>query len=639
MLFALLAFASFVPAQNPLLRTPDKRAQALFDKALTAYRTGDLTEAKKLLLKCIDRSETFTDAFLLLGDLETGMKRVPKAEQAYKAALNIDSTGHPKAWFLLARLQFQQAEYSDGSNSIRHFLRLAHPSGRLKQEADHILQSCDFSAWAIKNPDPDTLHRLTVPVNSPEDEYVNFVDENGERMIFTRKELLKTKPSDHPVYRENIYVSNLDNDHWGTPYKMNFPWPENLNMGAVSFSLDGRSLYFTGCYWPQGNGSCDIYVSRLEGAFWKTPGHLNREVNTNSWDSQAVVSSDGRYLYFASKRPGGKGGSDLWVSKKENGGGWGKPVNLGDSINTVGDEMAPFLHADGKTLYFSSDGWPGLGGYDLFVSHKKADGTWTKARNLGYPVNSRFDEINIFVAPDGNQAWISSNRVPKDDYDIFEFTPDRKMKPGKVDVLTARVLDSATHLPLQAVAILSTLPNGKIVDSLVSATDGAFMMALPLKQNYALHVFKRGYLFFSDNINLLNDSSIRKIRKKILLQPVAAGNRISLENIYFKFDQSELSAAAFPELNRLTMFLKQNSGILVQISGHTDNVGTTAYNLKLSLDRAKAVYDYLVMRGISASRLSRKGYGNTEPVADNTTPEGRAKNRRTEIVVLSVPAQ
>ncbi len=627
--------ATSVQTQNAIPKS-EKRAQVLFDKALASYRTGDLAEAKKLLLKSIDRSKTFVDAYLLLGDLETGIKQVPEAEKAYKEALNIDPTGHPKAWYLLAQLQFRQGEYSEGSVSIQHFLRLAHSSEMLKQEAEHLLESCDFSAWAIKNPVPDTLRRLADPVNSPGDEYVNFVDNNGHRMIFTRKELLKTAPPNHPVYGEQIYVSNLKNKHWETPSKVNFPWLENLNIGAVSFSLDGRNLYFTGCYWPSGNGSCDIYVSHLEGAYWETPNHLNQWVNTSSWDSQAVISSDGRYLYFASKRPGGKGGSDLWVSKKEKSGQWCKPENLGDSINTSEDEMAPFLHADGRTLYFSSNGWPSLGGYDLFVSHKKADGTWSKARNLGYPVNSRFDEINIFVAPDGNKAWISSSRIRKNGFDIFEFTPDRKLKPGKVDVLTATVLDGATHLPLKATAILSALPDGKIIDSLESSDDGKFMMALPLKENYALHVFKKGYLFFSDNINLLNDSLTREIKEKILLQPVAAGNRIRLENIYFKFDQSELSTAAFPELNRLVMFLKQNSGIQVQISGFTDNVGTAAYNLKLSLDRAKAVYDFLVMRGISPSRLSRKGYGNTEPVADNTTTEGRAKNRRTEIVVRTV---
>lgn len=635
MLF-FLTLTSFSQAQNTL-PVPDKRAQALFDKALQEYRSNNLSEANKYLLKSIGCDKTFVDAYLLLGDLQTEMKQLPEAEKAYKKALNIDSARYPKAWYLLARLQYQQGEYADGAFSVSRFLSLEHPMGKQRQEAEHLLESCRFSAWAVSHPDPEPVHALDSLINSFGSEYVNFVTEENTRLIFTRKETENIGTQQRPVYTEGVFVSERKNHHWEVPEKMGFSWPDNSNMGAVSFSMDGRSLYFTGCYWPGGNGSCDIYVSHHDGAFWSTPVHLNQAVNTSAWDSQAVVSSDGRYLYFASRRAGGKGGSDLWVSKMQKDGLWGEPKNLGDSINTTGNEVAPFLHADGKTLYFASDGWPGLGGYDLFVSHRKSDGTWSKAKNLGYPVNTKHNEINIFVAPNGKYAWISSDRYPDKGYDIFELAPGKGIKPGKVDILTADVLDSATHLPLRATAVLSTLPGGRVVDSLISDVNGKFMMALPLKENFALHVYRKGYLFYSDNFDLVNDTTAKKIHENIMLQAVAAGNRIRLENIYFKFDESELSSAAFPELNRLVLFLKQNDGIHVQISGFTDNVGTAAYNLKLSLDRAKAVYDYLVMRGISSSRLTCKGYGNTLPVADNTTTEGRAKNRRTEIVVLSVP--
>jgi outer membrane protein OmpA-like peptidoglycan-associated protein len=634
----LLVLTPFIQAQNAS-HVPDKRAQALFDKALDAYRSDNIPEAKKLILKSIDKDKAYIDAYLLLGDLETEMKQISEAVKAYKNALKLDSTGHPRTWYLLGRLQYQQGIYAEGAVSLNNFLRLVNPSGKTKSEAKQLLESCKFSAWALKHPVPDTLHKLDDSVNSAGSEYVNFVNEKNSLLIFTREGIINFGTSSRPMYKNQIFVSSWKNDHWQDPQKMNFPWPDNDNIGAVSFSLDGRSVYFTGCYWPGGMGSCDIYVSRLSGEYWNTPVHLNKEINTETWESQAVVSSDGRYLYFASRRAGGKGGSDLWVSKRQKNGLWGKPRDLGDSINTSGNEMAPFLHADGKTLYFASDGWPGLGGYDLFVSRKKPDGSWSKARNLGYPINTRFNELNIFIAPNGQHAWISSDRIPGKGYDIYEFKPDDEIRPGKVDILLATVLDSATHLPLKATAVLSTLPNGEVVDSLVSAMDGTFMMALPLKTDYALHIYKKGYLFYSDNFNLLHDSVERRIHEKILLQPIAAGNRIRLENIYFKFDQSELSTAAFPELNRLVLFLKQNKDIRVQISGFTDNVGTTAYNLKLSVDRAKAVFDYLVMRGIAASRLSCKGFGNTRPVADNNTPEGRAKNRRTEIVVRSVSGE
>jgi len=625
----------FIRGQNAP-RVHVKRAKELFDKALEAYRSNNLPEAEKLVLRCIGKDKGFINAYLLLGDLETGMKQFSKAEQAYKNVLRQDSTGYPKAWYLLGRLQYQRGAYAAGVNSLSHFLKLEQPSGNTKEKVEKLLKSCRFGVWALKHPAPDILHKLDDSVNSTGSEYVNFVNEENNRLIFTRKGIVNIGTSKRPVFKEQVFFSTRKNHHWGMPRKMNFSWPDYNNMGAVSFSLDGRSVYFTGCYWPGGQGSCDIYVSHFTGNLWKSPVPLNKEINTSAWESQAMVSSDGRYLYFASKRAGGEGGSDLWVSKRQKNGLWGKPRDLGDSINTSGNEVAPFLHADGKTLYFASDGWPGLGGYDLFVSRKKPDGTWSKARNLGYPVNSRFNELNIFMAPDGKRAWISSDRVRKREYDIFEFSPDVDISPEKVDILLATVLDSTTHLPLKATVVLSTLPGGKVVDSLESAKDGTFMMALPLKQNYALHVYKKGYLFYSDHFNLLHDSVERRTHERILLQPIAAGNRMRLENIYFKFDRSELSTAAFPELNRLVLFLKQNKNIQVQISGFTDNVGTAAYNLKLSVDRAKAVSDYLVKHGIAPSRLSCKGFGNTQPVADNTTPVGRAKNRRTEIVIRSI---
>lgn len=630
----LLAFVPVVaPAQKPAFPIADKKAQKFFKKAKTAYYIGNFEQAQKFIYKATDKSKAFVQAYILLGETETDLHQLARAEKAYRRVLNLNSVNYPRVFYLMARLQYRQGEYAKGAGSIKHFIHLAHPVGRLAKTANELLADCSFAARSVANPVIDSLHRLDDSVNTPLAEYVNFVDNKGNRLVFTRKEPLKIEYYNHIIYREHVYASAWDDGKWGMPKRLNFPWSGQLNMGGVSLSFNGKTMYFTGCYWPGGYGSCDIYSSHKTDSRWQVPVHLGKGINTEMWDSQAVISPNNRDLYFASKRHGGFGGSDLWMSVRQKNGKWGKPKNLGDSINTSGDEMAPFLNADGQTLYFSSNGRTGLGGFDLYFSRKDKHGNWTKARNLGYPINTRFNEINVFVSPNGKRAWLSSDRNPKNKYDIFSFKPYPAMQPGKIILLTGTILDKKTHHPLKAKVVLTELTNGVVVNSLESGANGKFLMAIPVGKNYAFHIYKKGYLFYSGHFNLPDDSVGKELQEKILLEPVAPGNRIRLDNIYFEFNKARLRRDAFPELNRLTQFLKQYPDIHIQIAGFTDNLGTAAYNLKLSQARARAVVDYLVAKGISTKRLSYKGFGNTHPLSDNNTEAGRAMNRRTEIII------
>jgi len=404
-------------------------------------------------------------------------------------------------------------------------------------------------------------------------------------------------------------------------------------MGGVSFSPDGHMLYFTGCHWPNGKGSCDLYQSRRKDTTWQKPQPMGYNINTSRWESQGVVSSDNRMLIFASRRPGGKGGSDLWMSVRQKDGQWGRPVDMGDSINTPGNEMAPFLHPDNRTLYFASNDRTGMGGYDLYYSRKRKDGTWSKARNLGFPINTKWNEIGLFITPDGKRAWLSSDREHEGNFDLYTFVPESSMKPKPVVLYSGVVLDSRNHQPLQAKLVLSQLPDGMVTDSLYSGSDGHFLLAVPVGSNVALHVVKSGYLFYSQHLDVLKAPAFTTKQMTILLSPVVSGNKMQLNNVYFEFDKAVLQKAAFPELNRVVDFMKQNPSVKIEIVGYTDDVGTAAYNLKLSEARAKAVYEYLVDHGIQADRMMYKGYGNTRPVGDNTTAAGRAANRRTEVLI------
>jgi outer membrane protein OmpA-like peptidoglycan-associated protein len=473
-------------------------------------------------------------------------------------------------------------------------------------------------------------------VNSSSDEYVNFVDEDITQLYLTKKEPNPNYSIDGNPYRENFYIATLKNNVWDSLTRFKLPVKEHRNVGGMSFSIDRKQIYFTGCSWPSGMGSCDLYRMIKTGDKWGTAHNLGVIINTGSWDSQPFLSSDGNTLYFASRRGGGLGGSDIWMSTKQPDGSWGSPVNLGDSINTSGNEMAPYIHADTKTLYFSSDTRAGLGGYDLFMTKKDSSGQWCQAVNLGSPVNTKDNEINIFISLDASTAWISSDRNGGyGGYDIYEMKTVKAIQPEAVVYVKGKVVDRTNKKPLQALVELTNVDIAEtVVEILSDPVDGSFFIPVYPGVNYAFHITKKGYLFYSENMNLKDTLRFRPVSKVFELTPIRQGNSFVPNNIFFDFDSYKLKQTSYPELNLLLKLLKNNPSMRILIKGHTDNVGGDEYNLHLSENRAKAVYDYLTEHGIKQERLQYKGYGATQPVSTNDTPEGRAENRRTEVEIL-----
>ncbi len=630
-LFLLLFFFTFLLLPCLAQHRPEKKTIKLFEEAKTAYRAGNLLQAQAMLQKVLQRDTLFAEAWLLQGDVLATAKQPAKALGSYRKALTLDSVSYSQAFYVVARLEFQCGDYPAALRDVRHFLKISGGAGIAG--AEKLLQQAAFAVKAVQNPENTRLRRLNNSINTSQDEYVNFVDEEQHQLIFTRK-VLKPGPG-KPVYKEHFFRAYRRDNAWEPPTRMRFPWDSTRSTGALGFSVDGRNMYFTGCYWPGGFGSCDIYVSQKQGKYWQFPKHLNGNVNTPGWEAQAVVSSDNTQLFFASKRPGGFGGSDIWMCIRQKNGRWGRAINLGDSINTPGDEMAPFLHADDHTLYFSSNGRIGMGGYDLYVSRKDSAGHWSKAVNLGFPVNTKANELNIFVSLNGQRAWISSDRdTAKTGFDIYSFPVFPKIRPGKVLFVKGTVQDARNGKKLAAVVLLTNLSSGRTVDSVVSdAVTGHFLMVLRVGTNYAFNVQKSGYLIYSQNFNLKKFPNIASENKTFALMPISRNARMSLHNIRFDFDRATLKPSAFPELKKLVGFLKENPAIKVLIAGYTDNVGSNAYNLKLSQRRAKVVYGYLISNGIPARRLQYKGFGNTHPLSANNSPLGRAANRRTEIVI------
>jgi len=613
-----------------------RKALKHYKAAEKAFIDRDNLKTVKYLSKATQADPRFKEAWLLMGDAYSDMNKRNLAINAYEKAISVDSVFFVPVYYLLGRHLYHSQRYHESVRALKTFLRLHKGSNELKLLVENLLRSAEFSVWATENPVAFEPVNLGTNINSDDDEYVNAVRLDGGVLYFTRKFLDDGIFGASPVLTERFFFSMNDQTGWTASSQLVTNWTVTDFMGAMTLSADARSLYFSACGWPGGAGSCDLYKSEWTGIQWDEPESLGNRVNSPQWDSQPTLSSDGNEMIFVSNRGGGLGGSDLWMSIRLPDGRWGMPVNLGANINTTGNEMAPFLHPDGKTLYFSSTGHPGLGGADLFVARRDVAGRWLTVENLGYPINTSGDEINLVVDAPGRHAFISAIREGGfGGYDIYSFELSPSIRPESVSFVRATVMDAESGLKLKAAYTLTDLDSGSTVaEGRCSLPDGSFLAALPSGRDYGLHVTHKGYLFYSDNFALANEDETDPYMLTIKLQPVSSGTSLVLNNVFFDHDKSELRKESFDELNKLTNFLNDHPLVRIELGGHTDSTGTEEHNIRLSLERAGSVKQYLINKGINPLRIKAVGYGSSVPIADNLQEEGRALNRRTELKLV-----
>ena len=435
---------------------------------------------------------------------------------------------------------------------------------------------------------------------------------------------------------EDFYASKKQDGAWQPRYPLEYPINTGYNEGAQCISPDGHYLFFTLCNTDFGNGSCDLYWSKRIGERWSRPRNFDAPVNTKSWESQPSIAPDGKTIYFVSNRPGGFGGMDIWKTEMTEEGVFSVPVNLGETINTEYDESAPFIHADGRTLYFVSNGHPGMGGRDIFYTTLN-NGEWSKPVNLGYPINTSADEINLLINAAGTTAYFSSDKDGGfGGQDLYYFTLDESLRPTPVTYIKGHVYDATTHEPLKAtIELIDLSTNQTITYTNSDPTTGEFLACILTGTNVMMNVSNPYYPFYSENFSIEKDySQLNPYLKNIPLRRPEIGETFVLRNVFFDFDKSILKNESHIELDKLVAYLSSNQNLKIEIGGHTDNQGNDDYNMNLSLQRAKSVYNYLISKGISADRMSYKGYGETKPIATNDTEEGRQLNRRTEFKVV-----
>lgn len=610
--------------QPPFTGTKNKKAERLFGEALQAYTTMEYKRSFDLLKRTTAEDPNFIDAWMLVADIREQNDQYKDALQVYQKVIGINPD-FQIPYYKLAKTALEYGEYDTATAYINQYIE-RNGNQIDKKKVENIKLTAAFGAEAIKHPvpfDPINIKK----VNTPENEYFPGTTADDKMLIYTR--LVGGQ-------QEDFYVSLKQPDgSWGSPYNMGLPINTPENEGTITLSPDGQYVFFTGCNRPDGQGSCDLYFSALDGDQWKEPRNLGFPINTRAWESQPSLSFDGKTVYFTSDRPGGYGGMDIWMSTYSKGK-WSAPQNMGPEINTAGNEQCPMIAKDDQTFYFNSDGRVGMGGVDLFICRRNPDGRWGKAENLGYPINTFADEICLVLTGDGQNAFYVSKRPGgAGGLDLYQFELYEKARPKKTGYIKGLVFDAITKKKLKAKIELIDLATAKtVVEAYSNKLSGEFIVCLQGNKDYALNVSCEGYLFHSENFSLKNQSATDPLLLSVPLYPIEAGGKVVLKNIFFDVDQYVLKAESKVELDKLVSFLKANAGLIIEVSGHTDNSGNKQKNLDLSLNRARAVMNYLIEQGIAPARLSAKGYADAQPIADNKTENGRKQNRRTEFKII-----
>ncbi|HMI60618.1 MAG TPA: OmpA family protein [Puia sp.] len=633
-LFLLVLLSIITVSQIQAQYNPDKvikKAAQSYSKALELAQNDDFKGGIEALKQAVHLDPGFADAWLSMAGMYGELKNYQGAIDSYEKARAIDSN-YFKDYNLPYSINLAgKGDFLTALQAVNTFLTVTNLN-ETSRKAGEYRQRCyrfalDYSAAHSQTGYKFEPLNMGDSINTAVSEYYPTLTIDGSTLIYTRRV---------NNFNEDFYESDRLNNGWTKARSLPGNINTNQNEGAQNISQDGQWLIFTGCNFPEGHGSCDLYISYLTPEGWSTPENMGDSINTDAWESAPSLSPDKRDLYFSSRQPDGYGGSDIYVSHRLLNGHWSAAENLGPTINTTGDEGTPFIHADNQSLYFTSNGHPGYGGDDLFVVRKGPKGTWSKPENLGYPINTIENEGSLVIAANGKTAYYASDRADsRGGLDLYSFELREDIRPAQTLWVKGKVFDRQTHKGLPSSVVLTDLSTQQIISNLQTDETGNYLITLPKGKDYAFNVKRKGYLFFSDNFSLSREQGDTAFNIDIPLQPIETNAAIVLKNIFFDPNKYELKPESQTELDQVVQLLKDNPTLHIQINGHTDNSGKTTDNKTLSENRARAVTAYLVTKGIAQTRLAFKGFGDTIPVADNATQEGRAQNRRTELKVIS----
>lgn len=640
---------SFSISGQTKLSSKNRSAIKEYNNGVSYFGAGKMSEASSALLSAVTKDPNFIEAYLVLGDLFNRQKNHKREMEMLKKAVAIDSTFFPTTYLNIGVAAYYSEEYEESILWLERYKWLF-SDNRTVDKVNVWLDRARFARDAMAEAYDIQLHPAGDSINSEFDEYWPSLTADEQTMVFTvlvPRDLAlfqeKELPKSAVYFQEDFYYSTKEEQGWSGRKKVEGDINTDGNEGAQTLSADGNWMFFTACGRPDGRGSCDIYFSERTAEGWSEPVNLGMPVNSPYWESQPSFSSDGKTLLFVSNRPGCVGGKDIWQAtiqdfKKDGTPIFGNLRCLGKNINTSKDENSPFLHHDNKTLYFSSNGRPGMGEMDIFFSRRGPNRDWMPPVNLGYPINTPGDEIGFVVNAKGNRAYFSSDgrEDSTSSKNIYWFNLPAPLQPEPVIYVKGHVYDSETAESLAAEFQLKDLVSGTdVVTTRGNKSTGEFLVCLPLGGRYSFRATHPGYMFYSGHFDIKGNHSLdAPYLLDVALHPIKQGAKTTLENIFFELDSYALRGDSKTELDGLIEFMKANKEVKIQVGGHTDNIGVASYNQLLSENRAKEVRNYLIGEGIDAHRIEYKGFGMNQPIDDNATEEGRAKNRRTEIIVL-----
>jgi outer membrane protein OmpA-like peptidoglycan-associated protein/tetratricopeptide (TPR) repeat protein len=624
------------------------------EEYLTAYKYNpENAELNYMIGKC----------YLLTDNKYESIKYI---EKAYKLKPDVNYDIH-----LMLGLAFHQIlEFDKAIGEYNYFLNVISPKHKASYQlkVDQFISQCQIGKLLAAEPKRVVINNPGKAINSLFDDYGPVISKDGSIMYFTSRRMFSKKSGKSIIdnkYFEDIYFSEQIKGEWARAKRLGKKIADknnSTNEAVVGLSPDKQMLYiYKG---KESNG--DLYVSKYKKDKWSKPKSLSK-FNTKYREVSMCISSDGSTLYFASaNKKHGYGGTDIYVSSKNLRGKWGKPQNIGTVINTFYDEFGVSLSADDSVLFFSSKGHNSMGGYDIFKSKLSNVGLWSKPENLGYPINTPNDDILYVEMADGKTAYYSTNResglggidiykivylgAEKDmlvadindlvagtkvPYDDIYFVPTVKLKVDTAILMRGFINDSENKKPVVAKIELIDSEISQVAATALSDSTGNYSLKVPKAKVYGVEIVAKGYLLYLDIVDLSRFTYDEVVVKNFLLDRVEVGAKVILKNIYFEFGKATLKSESFTGLDNIVQLLLTNETLRIEISGHTDNIGALKVNTKLSTERAKAVVDYLVRKGIPVNRLEYKGYAYTQPVAPNDTDDGRAKNRRVEFKVLS----
>lgn len=613
------------------LCTDNKRAIAWFTEGENLRVRGRLQEALNLFDQALDKEPEFCEAWFRKAMVLRAMHKMDQAITALRSGLaTADSPVKERSFcYELGDLLIREGQYKEALPFLDKFLTLESQNQARIADVRRWRANCLF---AMSNMGSAQVHPvpLSDTVNCFYMQYFPVLTGDEKQLFFTRR--VGSRPMDT---EDIMWVQRDAAGRWGKPVPLSSVINTPENEGTCSVSADGRLLIFTSCQGRESLGSCDLYQSRKIGSRWTVPENLGDAVNSYAWESQPSLSADGRVLYFVSDRKGGLGGRDIYRAEKDEKGKWKKAENMGAVINTRFEEISPFIHSNGITLYFSSTGHPGFGGYDIFHTMRK-DGAWSKPVNFGYPVNNFGDQYAMFITPDGQRAYYALEEGTGDERSVLMTMeiPEQLRVALPSSSVSGKITDRKTGKVLRARVELIELQTKATVSVTHSdSLDGTYIMMLNRGTEYGLFVSRPGYLFQSVHFNV--DDAVREVRRDVALDPVVVGSSMVLNNIFFDYDRFDLRAESFAELDEVHQFMIQNPLLRIEISGHTDNTGTDSGNRTLSTNRARAVVNYLTSKGIDPKRLVAAGLGASRPRSSNDTDAGRADNRRIEFRILA----